>query len=170
VLPVLGGRSSVRSLIRLWILVYTGNLIGASIFSWIAATVAPALGVVDKGAFQELAASLVRHEAWVILLSAILAGWLMGLLSWLVAAGRDTVSQVFFVWLIAFSIGLVGFHHCIAGTVEVLPAVFLGTGVRFTDFLRFLLWTTLGNALGGVFFVAVIKYSHVVRGGPDPEE
>ena len=68
-----------------------------------------------------------------------------------------------------FSIGLTGFHHCMAGTVEVLPAVFLKTGIEVGEFVRFLTWAALGNALGGVFFVALIKYSHVVRSGPDPE-
>ena len=31
------------------------------------------------------------------------------------------------------------------------------------DYGRFLLWATLGNALGGVIFVALIKYGHVAQ-------
>jgi formate/nitrite transporter FocA (FNT family) len=93
-------------------------------------------------------------------LSAVLAGWLMGLLSWLVAAGRDTISQIVIVWLVTTAIGFAGLHHVILGTVEVLSGAFSGQGINVNDFGRFLLWSTLGNAFGGVFFVALIKYGH----------
>jgi hypothetical protein len=32
------------------------------------------------------------------------------------------------------------------------------------DYGHFLLWTTLGNVVGGSFFVAFIKYSYAIRG------
>ena len=167
VLPVLDGKASIVRLGRLWGLVFVSNLVGAAIFAAMAATVGPALGVAEAGAFVEIGRGLVEHESWVMLASAVLAGWLMGLLSWLVAAGRDTISQIFVVWLIAASIGLAHLHHAIAGTVEVLAAVFAGPEVGWTDFGRFLVWTTIGNAVGGVFFVALIKYGHVKQAGQD---
>jgi formate/nitrite transporter FocA (FNT family) len=95
----------------------------------------------------------------VILLSGIMAGWLMGLLSWLVAAGRDTISQIVLVWMITTAIGLAHFHHAIAGSVEVLAGVFAGEAT-LGDYGHFLLWTTLGNLIGGPIFVAMIKYGH----------
>jgi len=94
----------------------------------------------------------------VIFLSAVLAGWLMGLLSWLVAAGRDTISQVVLVWLITAAIGFAGLHHVILGAVEVLAGAFAGQGVGPADVGHFLLWATLGNTLGGALFVALLKY------------
>lgn len=45
----------------------------------------------------------------------------------------------------------------------MLSALVIGQGVTATDYGRFLLWTTFGNAVGGVIFVGVIKYSHVIR-------
>ena len=32
------------------------------------------------------------------------------------------------------------------------------------DFGKFLLWATLGNILGGVFFVALLKFGHIRTG------
>ena len=101
-----------------------------------------------------------------ILVSAILAGWLMGLVSWLVTAGRDTISEIVFVWLVTGTIGLAHFHHCIAGSVEVLAAVFAGQGTTLADFGHFLLFSTLGNVIGGVFFVALVKYGHATKVRP----
>lgn len=164
VLPVLNRRASLSSLGRLWGLVYTSNIIGGAAFAVLAAVIGPSLGVIDPREFGQIARDLVMHPWWVILLSAMLAGWMMGLLSWLVTAGRDTISQIFFVWLVTVGIGFGHLHHSIAGTVEVLAGVFSGQGVGFLGFGHFLFWTTLGNAVGGVFFVALFKYSHAIRG------
>ena len=48
----------------------------------------------------------------------------------------------------------------ILGTVEVLSGAFSGQAIHVNDIGRFLLWATLGNTFGGVFFVALIKYGH----------
>ena len=39
--------------------------------------------------------------------------------------------------------------------------VFSGQGATLAGFGKFLLWATLGNILGGVFFVALIKLGHI---------
>jgi formate/nitrite transporter FocA (FNT family) len=94
----------------------------------------------------------------VIFVSAVLAGWMMGLLSWLVAAGRETISQIAIVWLVASGIGFAHFHHVIVGSVQLMMAAFAGQGVTAADFGRFLLFATLGNIIGGTVFVALLKY------------
>lgn len=166
-LPVLAGRARVSALARLWGLVYVSNLIGATLFAAFTVTIGPALGAVSASSLIAIGMRMVNHSWWVILLSAVLAGWMMGLLSWLVAAGRDTTSQLLIVWLITASIGLGGLHHSIVGTVEVMAAVLVPGGISFSYFWHFLLWSTLGNAIGGVFFVALIKYSHAAAPSTD---
>lgn len=163
VLPVLNGRSQLRSLLRLWSLVYIGNLAGAALFSLLIVLVGPAYDIIRPEAFANAMHHNIGHEWWAITLAAVLAGWMMGLLSWLVTASRDTISQIAIVWLITASIGLAGLPHCIAGTAEVLSGVFSGQGATLVDYGCFLLWTTVGNIIGGVIFVAIIKYSHVIR-------
>lgn len=160
VLPVLTGQTSVRELLRLWVVVYVANLVGAILFAGLVAWIGPALGVADAHAFGEIAATLVSYSGPVMFTGALLAGWLMGLLSWLVAAGRDTTSQIIIVWLITGALGLCHLPHVIVGTTEVLAGVFVRQGATFADFGHFLLWTTLGNTAGGVIFVALIKYAH----------
>jgi formate/nitrite transporter FocA (FNT family) len=164
-LPVLNRQASLIALLRLWAPIYISNIIGAAIFARIATIVGPSLDVIDPEAFRSLALPLVEQSWWVILISGMLAGWMMGLLSWLVTASRDTVSQIAIVWLITSSIGLAHLHHSIVGTVEVLAAVFANQGITLGDFGHFLLWATLGNAAGGVIFVALIKYGHASRAG-----
>jgi formate/nitrite transporter FocA (FNT family) len=160
VLPVLNGKASIGDLVRVWGVIYVSNLVGAAIFALMAVLSGPALGIIDRRVFGEIASSLTNHPGWVMLLSGLLAGWLMGLLSWLIAASRDTISQVVLTALIASVIGYAHLHHVVVGSVEVLAGVFSGAGVSLGDYGHFLVWTTLGNALGGPLFVAIIKYGH----------
>jgi formate-nitrite transporter family protein len=163
VLPVLDRRASLAQLGRLWGLVYVSNLLGAAAFAAFLSFLGPRLGIVGPRVLGDIASSLVEHPWWVILLSGVLAAWLMGLLSWLVAASRDTIGQIFVVWLVTFAIGFAHLHHAIVGTTEVLAGVFSGQGAAMADFWRFLIPTTVGNLLGGFIFVALIKYGHAHR-------
>ena len=163
VVPVLDGRASLRQLARLWAIVYVANLLGTTAFAALASWVAPALGVAEPWAFGKIAHGLTDHPAWVIALSGVLAGWLMGLLSWLVSASRDTIGQIFIVALVTTAIGIAHLHHCVVGSAEVLAGVFSGQGVSLAGFARFLALATLGNVVGAVVFVALIKYGHATR-------
>ncbi len=164
VFPVLAGRASVARLLRLWGLVYIANLAGAAAFAALTALIGPALGLFEPRILGRIASQVAHHSAWVLVVSAVLAGWLMGLLSWLVTASRDTVGQILLVWLVTFAIGFAHLNHAVIGTTEVLAGVFSGQGATLADFFRFLGLTTLGNIVGGTFFVAIIKYGHATRG------
>ncbi|MCO8245040.1 MULTISPECIES: formate/nitrite transporter family protein [unclassified Haladaptatus] len=163
VLPVLDKRASYASLARLWVVVFVANIIGGALFAAFAVTIAPKLGIAHAKAFTEISAALVKHDFLVLVGSGIFAGWLMGLLSWLVTAARDTVSRVLIIWIVTTAIGLAHLPHSIAGNVEVLMGMFLSAKITFVDYARFLLAATIGNAIGGVFFVALLKYGHVTR-------
>jgi formate/nitrite transporter FocA (FNT family) len=168
VLPVLNRKASLADLARTWSVVYIANLIGATGFAWLAVQIGPALGVIDRRTFGTISLTMTEHPALVIVLSGLLAGWLMGLFSWFFAAARDTVSQVVLVWIIATVTGYAHLHHLVVGSVEVLAGVFAAQGVTVRDYLHFLCWTTLGNALGGPCFVAIIKYNCAI-GSTQPE-
>ncbi|MDR3638148.1 MAG: formate/nitrite transporter family protein [Isosphaeraceae bacterium] len=160
VLPVLGGRASIRALLRLWVIVFAANTLGAAVFAALATLIGPELGVINPKVFGTIAHRMTDHSAWAMFLSGLLAGWLMGLLSWLVAASRDTISQIVLVWLVTTVIGFANLHHAIVGTVEVLAGAFSGQGIGPRDIGRFLVWVTAGNIVGGVVFVAFLKYGH----------
>jgi len=161
VLPLLNGNSSVKALLRLWVIVFVANLLGAAIFAALVAFVGPRLGDISPEAFKYLASATVDHGSLELFLSAVLAGWLMGLLSWLVAAGRDTISQIVIVWMVTTTIGFAGLHHVVAGSTEIFAGMFSGSGITAGNAARVIAMATLGNVFGGVVFVAVIKFGHV---------
>lgn len=159
VLPLLARETTLRRVARLWVVVFISNVAGAAAFAAIAAPLGSASGVVRPEVYGHISEGIVRQEWWLLFWSGVLAGWLMGLLSWLVAAGRDTTSQILIVWMIGMTLGLGRLHHSVLGSVEVLAGVFWGPS-SLGDFGRFLLWSALGNAVGGPVFVALIKFGH----------
>ena len=169
VLPVLDKRASLIELGRQWGLVYAGNMIGCVVFATLIATLGPALNVVTPEAFGKLANALLPFSGTTIFLSGIIAGWLMGMVVWLVAASRYTMGQFLIIWLLTMAIGFAPFHHCILGTTEVLSAIFLGNDIAMTSFFHFLGWTTLGNIVGGGVFVALLNYGQSAKAG-NPKE
>lgn len=161
--PVLARQASWSALARLWSLVYVGNLVGTAAFAAIVAFAGPPLELVDSAALLQMGRPLVERAWWLTLISAALAGWLMGLLSWLVSACRETLSQIIVVWLVATAIGLAQLPHAIVGSGELLANVFAGHS-NMAEFFFFLFFVTVGNGLGGTVFVAVLKYGHSTRG------
>ncbi|AGB16241.1 formate/nitrite transporter family protein [Halovivax ruber XH-70] len=165
VVPVLDGEATVTQLARLWGLVYVGNVLGGATFTILAVVLMPGLGVVDPASFVEIASKLITHDPRWLLVAGIFAGWLMGLLAWLLTAAQDTTSRLLLIWIVAATIGLLHLPHSIAGNVEVLFGLVMTDAITIGDYVVFLVLATIGNALGGGIFVASIKYGHVVRGG-----
>ena len=159
-LPVLDDRARFGSLFRLWGIVYFGNIVGAVAFATAIGLLLPALGVASADAFGTIATRLVDHPPGLIFGSAILAGWLMGLLSWLVTAARDTTGKLLMIWLVTGVIALAGLHHAIAGTVEVVAGLVATTDIGLVETIVCLAVAAVGNAVGGFVFVALVKYGH----------
>jgi len=160
-LPVLNRSVNIKNLFVLWGLVYSGNLIGGYLFSFIIFKIGPAVGFMQPEAFYHLAHEMVRFDWGTIFLSAILAGWMMGLLGWLITSSQETISRILVIILVTFIIGLAGLHHCIVGAIEVFLGFISSSNISAVDYLKFQTWATLGNVIGGVVFVSVLKYSHV---------
>jgi formate/nitrite transporter FocA (FNT family) len=160
ILPLLSGKSTPREVGRLWTVVYVGNMLGAAACAYLIVVIGVANRDVTVDTFHRVATNIVDHPSWVILLSGVIAGWLMGLVSWLVAASRDTISQIILIGIFTSAIGFAHLHHSILGTTEVLGGVFSNSGTTLRDFGKFLLWATIGNAIGGAGFVALLKFGH----------
>lgn len=160
VIPVLRGSATMKSLLRLWGIIYVGNLIGGYMMAVILTGLGPSMGIISDHAFYHLAYKLVEYDWLVTLGSSILAGWLMGQLSWLVTSSQETISRIVMVVLITSLIGLGGLHHSIVGSIEVIAGV-IASEITMKQYLHFQWWTTIGNILGGVVFVSMIKFSTI---------
>jgi formate/nitrite transporter FocA (FNT family) len=73
-------------------------------------------------------------------------------------------ARVHIIIILTYVVALGGFAHIIAGSVEVLYSVGVGS-LAWTTFLwGFFLPTLLGNCIGGVSLVAALNYAQVSAG------
>ena len=106
----------------------------------------------------KIGSHVLHHESWVIFLSAIVAGWLMGLLNWLLNSAKNSLTRIFLIFMITAVIGFGGFHHSIVGNIEVFGAYLFSESIGLLDYLWFLMLALLGNSFGGAVVVGLFKY------------
>ena len=156
-LPVLNKIEPLHKLLRLWGIVIAGNIVGGCIFAALMIGLGLHMHLFTVNAIDVYAEHILGFEWWVIFGSAVLAGWMMGVAAWLVTSARDTLSRIVLVTLITGSIGFLGLHHSIVGNIEVFSALLYGNTVSLWRYLVFLIVVLVGNTVGGVVFVAVLK-------------
>jgi formate/nitrite transporter FocA (FNT family) len=163
-LPVMNGQATLGSLAKLWLIVYVGNLVGGYLFGSISLVFNGEMHLIGKDFFYFVSEKMVKYSASATLISGIMAGWLMGMLSWLLSSAQDTFSRVVMIYIVTFVISIAGLHHCIVGSIEVFMAFFAEANqISWAQYLRFQGLATLGNIIGGVFLVAVVKFAHSKR-------
>lgn len=156
-------RTTFRHVARLWITVFSANLVGAAIFALLMHAMAfyrPDLG----SELTAIGMKVYTSEFPATLLSGIFAGWLIALMVWLLPfaeTGRVTI-----IILITYVIGLGGFAHIIAGSVNAFYILATGKSYFPAFVIRFLIPALLGNIIGGVAFVAAINHAQVSPGRP----
>lgn len=161
-------RKNVRNTLRLWAVVLLANLAGAALF---------ALALVHLGIAPMLDPEWLVRTAWDayagswgnLFVRGVLGGWLIALLVWMLHGGAGLLDQTVLVWLVAFLIQAAGFSHSVAGAVEVLYLAHLGQIGYFDWAWHFQVPVTLGNAVGGIVFVALVNYAQAVGAGQDVE-
>ncbi|WP_320158393.1 formate/nitrite transporter family protein [Psychrobacter sp. SZ93C1] len=156
-LPVLNGIEPLTKLLRLWGIVIAGNVVGGCLFAALMIGLGLNMQLFSVSDIDAYAEHVLGFEWWVIFGSAVLAGWMMGVTAWLVTSARDTLSRIVLVTIITGSIGFLGLHHSIVGNIEVFSALLYGNTVSLWRYLVFLAVVLVGNTVGGVVFVAVLK-------------
>ena len=139
-------------------------MLGGFVITLILVWIGPQLHIFNEEAFEKIALHVVDYSGYVILVSAILAGWLMGLLSWLLTSTKDTISKMLIIALITFVLAFTGLHHSIIGNIEVFAGLITSSKISFGDYATFQSLALLGNAIGGFVFVGLFKYRTFVAG------
>jgi formate/nitrite transporter FocA (FNT family) len=162
VVLVLTDKQHILQTLRLWSLVYAGNLVGSLGFAALAVWTT-ALRPAVRDALISLGVNSVSHPARTVFWSAVVAGWLLALVAWLVTASHWTTGQALVTWTLTFVLGLGHFAHCVASSGEIMSAVVSGA-VGLSTYGSWLVAATLGNIVGGVVMVSLLNYGQVETG------
>lgn len=151
------GRESLRCLARLWSLVLTFNLIGASVFGYVLYVVSDVQpGVWD--ALVEMSDKSLDHSWLEVMFLGVGAGWLLASLVWVLS---NADSKTFVIMIFTYLIALAGFAHVIAGTAEASAMIFAGRVGLFEAVGGYILPALLGNILGGTVLFTGLTWAQL---------
>ncbi len=154
---------------RVWVIVLGMNLIGTLMFAAIAAR--PGVFAPDAAtAMAELSGHLLAMPFWHVLIRAGFAGWLIGLMVWLLPSAGP--ARPLIIILLTYVVALCQFPHAIAGSVEAAYGVFSGHASVSDYVLHFLVPTVIGNTIGGTALAALLNHAPIANelDGSEAEE
>lgn len=162
-LPFLDERriAVLRLVLRMWVVVLIGNMIGAFVFAW-AAFWTTAFSDDLTRAFVTIGSHGADYGFSTAFVKGIFGGWMLALMVWLMPSAQD--ARIFVIAIITWCLAAGGMTHIIAGSLDVMFAVFSGAVTWPGFLLGFMLPVLLGNSVGGIVFVAAINHAQVVQG------
>ena len=165
IIPVLTGDIKVTQMLRNWVIVYIGNLIGAIIVAFLA-VYGHTAGLFSNG----LAAAMVSTANGKVTLSfgdafirGICCNFLVCIAVWISFAAKDVTGKFWGLFMPIMLFVLCGFEHCVAN-MYYIPAGLFAKGVYGIEadtltwgafFVKNLLPVTLGNIVGGAGLVGL---------------
>jgi len=184
-MSVLDGKSKFKGLLYNWSIVYVANLIGSLLVAYLmfGSGLLAGPNVAVGAAALKTAAAKASLAFWPAFFRGILCNWLVCLAVWMALTSRNTIGKVWAIFFPIMAFVASGFEHSIAnmyfipvgillkGVNEVVAAATAAgltpeklANVSIYGFaVKNLIPVTLGNIIGGGFFVATLYWFAYVR-------
>ncbi|MCR9257624.1 MAG: formate/nitrite transporter family protein [Alphaproteobacteria bacterium] len=155
------GKVSGFALLRNWVLVYIGNMIGA--FVMVALIHASGIMTMGDGAVAETAAVIAREKLRMDFVEAVARGVLCNVLIclavWMCMAARRASGKIMLIVFPITAFVALGFEHSVANMFLIpIGATYLHGTVDVMGLLGNLVPVTLGNILGGGVLVGLVYW------------
>lgn len=153
-------------LVRNWLLVSLGNLVGAL---FIAYFLGHYVGLSEGAALQKtiaIAKAKVEMDFGRAFISAIACNWLVCMGIWFYFGAKHTSGRILAMWFPVMIFVLIGFQHFVANMVMIPAGIFAGAQITWTQFFANMIPVFLGNVVGGTSFVAasyLYAYKHLLK-------
>jgi formate/nitrite transporter len=136
---------------------YFANFLGALLVAWLFAY---QTGTLTKDPWKEYAIHLATHKIeasfWVVFAKGIGANMMVCLAVWMASAAKDIAGKVLVIWMPVMAFVALGWEHSIANMFFIPLGMMMDAPISINAFLyQNLLPATLGNIVGGMFFVAL---------------
>lgn len=160
VLPVMSEQTltSLTKMLRLWVVVFAANFVGAAIF----ATAAYYLNILPSylvEAMMEISHHFAAKPPVEMLLHGVTAGFLIAAMVWMIPNAHHSVFWV--VTLMTYVIAVADLAHVVAGSAEIGLLVVAGELSPLAAAAGFLVPAFVGNVIGGTALFALLAYGQV---------
>ncbi|KYK36845.1 MAG: formate/nitrite transporter family protein [Theionarchaea archaeon] len=183
IISALDRRIGFSQVLRNWVIVYAANFVGAVFI----AVLMYYSGLWKTGGNEwgataaTIAVSKVNLSFTEAFFRGIGCNWLVCLAVWMAIASRDVVGKIFAIYFPIMAFVASGFEHVIANMYFIPMGLFLrGTEVAAVVNMESLTWgsmvvrnfipVTLGNVIGGAFFVGILYWVVYLRTAEEEKE
>jgi formate/nitrite transporter len=172
-LGTLAGCAPWKGVLRNWFWVYIANLLGTLIVAFLVYESGLWRGAVGVNALR-IAATKMSIPFWEAFVRGILCNWIVVLAVWMSMAALDVTGKLFSAFFLIMTFVACGFEHSIANmffleigllvsgnnavteAAKIDPA--LMNNVTIGGYFGNIIPVTLGNIVGGMFFVACLYF------------
>jgi formate/nitrite transporter FocA (FNT family) len=158
VAALVAGRAKLVSIGRLWGGTLVSNLIGGWVLMGIVMVALPRLNPVAVkigDAYPKLGIG------WVSFAGALLGGVVITLMTWMEQGTKSVPAKLLCAIVSAFILAAAPLNHVIVVSLEMFAALQAGAHFGYLDWLGMSAWFGLGNIIGGVGLVTVLRLVQV---------
>ncbi len=160
-LGVLTGKARMSDLGANWLWTWIGNLMGSALLAGMVIRSGVFAGEKMEGV-RTFILNLVQTKMTLapepLFWRAVLANWLVCLGVWMAVRAKEEIARILLIWWCMFTFITCGYEHSIANMCGLLLGLFLPhesfPGITWGGYAYNLGLATLGNIVGGAFFVA----------------
>jgi len=162
VLPVMARPTvaNVARLARMWSIVLAANMAGTLVAALLC-TFTPVVSPELLAQMLEISRLAMAHPWLEMLARAIPAGFLIAAMVWILPSAQS--AQFHVIALMTYLVGVGGFAHIVAGSVEAFLLVAGGELGVWAMISGFTAPALLGNVIGGTALFALLSYAQVMR-------
>ncbi len=157
---VLGKKQKWTAPLRNWTLVYIGNFIGSIFVAYFLVHLTDTVSQEPwSNTVHNIANAKIGNPFYKTFLKGIGANWLVCLSLWMGMSAQHTSGKIIALWWPIMAFVVMGFEHCIANMFFIPLAIFEGADITWSTFIvKNLIPATLGNIIGGAFFVGTLYW------------
>ncbi len=164
-MSVLSGKTTLKKMLVNWIVVFFSNFAGTVFIAWLISQSGllygadGTLSVIGNKAVS-IAAIKAGLPFFQVLIRGILCNWLVCLALWISLASHDITGKIFGIFFPIMTFVASGFEHNVANMYFLSVGMMIDPATCITPggFVNNLIAATLGNIIGGAFFVGTLYY------------
>ncbi len=149
----LAGQISSKMLLRNWVIVCMGNLVGALAMAFFLGYY---VGMIEGSVAEKtiaVAEAKIHMDFGRAFVSAVACNWMVCMGAWLHFAAKNTTGRMLAIWFPVMIFVLNGFQHLVANMFVIPAGVLAGANITWGQFFFNMIPVFLGNVVGGASFV-----------------
>mmetsp|Transcript_21271 Transcript_21271/g.43605 ORF Transcript_21271/g.43605 Transcript_21271/m.43605 type:complete len:385 (+) Transcript_21271:155-1309(+) len=159
VAALLGGRVKASSVARNWTVSWCVNFVGCLAWAFVIGYASDALQDLGKAEYAVAVAEKKAGQTFLgTFLKGIAANFMVCVGVWQATCAEEVSGKVLALWFPITGFVASGFDHCIANQFFFPLGMFLGADVTVGNMFLKLLAATMGNIVGGGFFVGAVYW------------